>query len=608
MRIGMKHKAASFLIIVLCIVAALGWGAYALSRMVRARQIIAHAPSDMILSRLKEGRFPYVKVLAAARRDRDKQVRLRAAWALGKTGEPAAIGPLVCALSDKYAPVQFTAQKGLVNIGPAALPALVRAFCRVNDLVDAGDAIAEAIAAIGDTSVTLRLIDIMRNGPPASKPHAAMALGYLRDRRSVGPLSEVLLDGPSAAAENAVTALGMLGDPRAVPALVKALASSRWPSIRGGAAEALGRIGDTAAIPALLHALDDANMNVARSAVGACKHIPDRRCIGPLLRIAEGGDARWRNLHDDIDTAVAISGALAYDTAARYLDNANEQVRGMAAVIMGMSGDARAGPRLIRALGDRAFPVRKAAMQALALRRDRAAVTRLIALLADADVYTRLSAVQALGKIGDPRAVRPLLVLLKSRQCNDSSFDAQSELQAVVFSLGELGDGAAAGPLRRILQDTIPSACRCHAAWALGKLHDRSAVGMLIALVQQPSTGLTAQDLMQWDLRACAADALGEIGDTVATPALIAALEDPKNRSPQAAINALGGLKDRRATSTLSKFLDDKQKSVRESAAAALAAITGKSSAHGLKTGEGNSGLQGAAFVPHAHAGSVIDR
>jgi len=586
----MKSKTVFSLLFALCIAAALAWGAYALSRMVRAQRIIANDAPEMILLRLKEKRFPYVRVLSAALHDRDRQVRLRAAWALGNTGDPAAIDALVRALADKYAPVRIAAHKGLVRMGPAALPALVRTLCRVNGLVDAGNEIAETIGAIGDTSVTVRLIDIMRNGPPESKPYATASLGYLRDRRSLGPLSEILLGAPSAVAENAATALGLLGDPSVAPALAKALASSSWPSIRGNAAESLAKINDAAAVPALIHALEDADMRVVQSAVGAFKHMADRRCIGPLLRMAESGDARWRTLHEDIDTAVAISGALACDTAARYLDNANEQARGMAVTIVGMSSDPRARPWLLRALDDRAFLVRSAAMRALALRRDKAAAPALIARIAGVDADTRLSAIQALGKIGDCRAVRPLLLLLTTRQCNDSSFDAQSELQAVVFALGELGDGAAAGPLRRILKDAIPSACRCHAAWALGKLHNRASVDMLIALVRQPSTDLTAQDLMQWDLRACAADALGEIGDTAATQALIAALEDPKNRSPQAAINALGRLKDRRAANVLAKFLDDKQKSVREAAGAALAAIADKSSAQGLTAGGGNLG------------------
>lgn len=192
-------------------------------------------------------------------RSKNKQVRLRAIWAVGKFGVGAkpAISYLVKALKEGDYPNDFrevsipsSAAKALSEIGPTATPAI--------------PALLEAI----------RLQDL------STRRIAVHALGRIgpRDPRVIPTLIDLLTDQKDPImCSSAASALGRIGPEakEAIPALIKMLnlqgeesgppKSWRIPYVsvvtnaRSLAAEALGRMGPAAkvALPALLKVLKD---------------------------------------------------------------------------------------------------------------------------------------------------------------------------------------------------------------------------------------------------------------------------------------------------------------------------------------------------------------
>jgi HEAT repeat protein len=122
--------------------------------------------------------------------------------------------------------------------------------------------------------------------------------------------------------------------------------------------------------------------------------------------------------------------------------------------------------------------------------------------------------------------------------------DPQAEVRAAaVRSLGALADPIAADGLAHLLAKDPQEEVRCEAADALGRLGQRSAVGALIEALKDRGPGV----------RAKAAEALGALGDPRATGGLFAGLHDKTNNEAVRSWMAIGLAKcgDRRAIPVL---------------------------------------------------------
>ena len=128
------------------------------------------------------------------------------------------------------------------------------------------------------------------------------------------------------------------------------------------------------------------------------------------------------------------------------LQDANEEVRTFAAVMLGTLGDREAVPALINALVDADLNVKHAAAESLGRIRDVRAVLPLIDTLTG-DMWLQFPAAMALGELADSRAVGPLVALLEMPGANMPAIQA----------LGKIGDPVALGPLGKLLEDEEPS-------------------------------------------------------------------------------------------------------------------------------------------------------
>ncbi len=125
----------------------------------------------------------------------------------------------------------------------------------------------------------------------------------------------------------------------------------------------------------------------------------------------------------------------------------------------------------------------------------------------ESDKEIRTDIILTLGRIGDAKAIPYLLGFLKSDlwQERSASAEALGEMKGAgevvdaliellgdghdtvhwqaAWALGEIGDKKAVGPLLKQIEDKDPRRC-WHAVWALGKTGDKSVVNSLIALLK----------------------------------------------------------------------------------------------------------------------------
>lgn len=246
----------------------------------------------------------------------DPVVRFEAVQKLGASNDARAIQPLIAALPDENAKVQYAAFSGLIklNAGDAAEPIIdvllenpnsklwellklnigMRLRSGLLDLLPHGDeTLTERISAalndealddaqrslavrmLGRTATADRvemLIDLLLHGSPLMQGAAAEALGYVGDPRGVNPLVIFLYDSRNELREIAVEALGRIGHDSAVEKVIGLLSDeNEW--VRRAAAEALGVLGDRRAVEPLSAAMQDEHTVVQDAAFEALKKL-----------------------------------------------------------------------------------------------------------------------------------------------------------------------------------------------------------------------------------------------------------------------------------------------------------------------------------------------
>ena len=181
--------------------------------------------------------------------------------------------------------------------------------------------------------------------------------------------------------------------------------------------------------------------------------------------------------------------------------------------------------------------------------RHESAVGPLAKALEDPDDEVRWKAAIGLKQVGKP-AVLHLVATLMSANLHAK--------QCAAWTLGEIGDGDAAGPLAGALEETDED-LRWKAAISLTQLGGAS----LPALGEVLKKG-------NGDTRRCAIWAIGKIGGEAAIPFLGQALADPDNHVRAKAVVALGDIPGEAATQLLLRMVNDPDPIVRKDAIVAL--------------------------------------
>lgn len=220
--------------------------------------------------------------------------RRRAAEALGRLGEPAAVGPL-CKLLDNPDPdvdVHLKVVQALGRIGhPSAARTLVHWVVQ-EPLADSAEPAARVLVKFGSGALEALLSVFKDPSVFAHMCYPAWVLGEIGDPRAVDVLLPVAGHSDPGVREDVVTALGKFTDNRINPVLVRALERDDLSTIRCKAASALGLIGDRAAASALVRATYDDQVRDA--AVEALGHLQAPEGVDRLLElVAEPGANYW---------------------------------------------------------------------------------------------------------------------------------------------------------------------------------------------------------------------------------------------------------------------------------------------------------------------------
>jgi len=302
--------------------------------------------------------------LILALQDRDWNVRLGAAEALGKIRDVRAIDPLIQTLEDEDEDVRKSAAEALGNIGGTrAIEPLIQTLKDIKRSVR--KSAAEALAKIGEPVVE-PLIHAMDDEDEHVRLGASWVLGEVRDIRATESLLHALKDEnfdiqnfdiPLSAAE----ALGKIGDKRAVEPLIQALKDDR-EGVRWSAAEVLGEIGDKRAVEPLIHTLKDETKDVRFGAAWALGEIGDKRAVEPLIHVLKD---KSTDVRKSAAEALGKIGEPALETLISALRDRDTNVQKGAAEALGEIGDKRAVEPLIQASKVENEDVRKAAEKAL---------------------------------------------------------------------------------------------------------------------------------------------------------------------------------------------------------------------------------------------------
>ena len=211
-----------------------------------------------ILSTIADERA--LEPLQSALLSQDWVVRMHAARAVGRLGNPGSVETLVLLLQDKVPAVRDEAIAALVSMGDSAVEPLV--------------------AALDDQDWRVRL-------------RATEALCVLKSPTAVEPLGALLQHDPDTAVrQEAARALGQIGDGAAVDVLLGVVEE---PRLQVRVIEALGRIGDRRVLPMLFRLIGELKTSDYEDRTPACE---DNRYEQDLASVEEAIRALAR-IHDE---------------------------------------------------------------------------------------------------------------------------------------------------------------------------------------------------------------------------------------------------------------------------------------------------------------------
>ncbi len=247
-----------------------------------------------ILSTIADERV--LEPLHSALVSQDWVVRMHAARAVGRLGNPQSIETLVLLLQDKVPAVRDEAIAALVSIGESAVAPLVEALENQDWRIRLRA--TEALCVLKSQTAVKPLVRLLQHDPDTVvRQEAARALGNIGDSTTVDALLGVI-EEPRLQVR-AIEALGKIGDRRVLPLLFQLISQlktseyeDRTPACEDTryeqdlasveeAIRALARIRDEAAIPLLMTALQS---TLIRNEASEALVQFGQKAIAPLVR------------------------------------------------------------------------------------------------------------------------------------------------------------------------------------------------------------------------------------------------------------------------------------------------------------------------------------
>lgn len=490
-------------------------GANEVTLLLRAMREEHHNPGvlNSALQLLALSGMDAIEPLSEFVKDKDVDLRIYAAQALGNQHDARAIPVLLEALQDEDANVRYHAIEGL---GKLRAVEAVEALARVVESGDFSQAFAalDALTLIGDSRVAPRLVPLLED--EILRSPAAEALGQLGDEEMVAPLI-ALLNTADAPAQVIAQALASL--------------YQRYQhAYQEGAyiADLVGRAIDAKGVENLLQTIDQSRGENLRALALVVGWLEGEAVERALVRLLGQPTARREVIEALVRYGERVTRLLVEQLAADELET-----RKAAVIALGRIGDAAAVPALVEVLTE---DEELAVMAAGALGKigDRRAFEALLDLIGNPDTAVRQAAVSAINSLGHPEMAERARQLL-------SDGNPQIRESAVKIA-GYFGYRECTDLLLQCCHDEEESVRRA-AIEHIPYLEDERGVTLLLAAI----TGETPA------VRAAAANALAQIDKPLALPSLHAAIGDSDPWVRYFAIRSIGHHRDMESLEALTR-------------------------------------------------------
>ena len=410
----------------------------------------------------------------------NEPIHERASHALPQYG-PGAVSPLLVSLGTATSLTKEQRERlplMLADIGPAAIPALIRHLKDEHEHVRAVAAAALGHLRMRDTIVLLvplglDLSDIVRQSltealgmiASSDSDHVVTTVTVLSPRDRLWRRFRIK---PKAGQVPTVEPVGL-----AVKTLQVALADNS-PAVRAQAARSLGRIGNSASIAAtdLIRLLKDDDETVRQEAIEAVGKVggPSAAIVEALVAILQDANASLKILAARELGTMGEAASSAFAALAPLLQDRDESVRDAAAEAIGRIGylNEVKADELTEGLASPDSVIRAQTAEALGTIGETAheAASALVDALTDQNDTVRAKAVEALGKIGE--AVADVAVPGLVRALRDQDNVVSSLAAEALGQMGESADAAIPSLVRSLHH--INADVRASAAESLGKL------------------------------------------------------------------------------------------------------------------------------------------
>lgn len=496
-----------------------------------------HNPSllNSALQVLTSSDIDTVSPLIELLKNRNADLRMQAALALGEQHDTRAVPALAEALNDEDTNVRYHAIEALGKLKAAdAVDALV-------EIAESRDffltfAALDALTKIGDARIVPRIMPLL-DDELLSMP-AVNLLGQLGDESTVAPLT-ALLNTPTGPAEAVANALATLSD--------------RYEKQYGEAryiADLTSREISPTGVQNLLDTLDAPGKQDYRSIALVLGWVKGAGVDRALTRLMGRVDLR-----DEIVEALVRHGSATAGLLISQLQAEDLEVRRSAVVALGRIGDASATSALVNTLGDKFLAIDAA--HALGEIGDPQAVDGLLKLIGDEDSSIRQAAVAALNSIIPPSMSQRIIPLLHDRDPNVR--------ESAVKIAGYFGYPEAASALVELSRDPNERV-RCAAIEHLPFVEDERALDVLAGALKAETP----------NVRAAAARALGNMDGQQVVACLIEGLVDDDVWVRYFSARALGRHRDEGSVETLRRVIEkDEFNHVRIAALDSLGQIGG---------------------------------
>lgn len=300
-------------------------------------------------------------LIKALTSQKEAQIRIDAAQALGNIADNLAIEPLVYCLSEEDERVRDAAAKALIKLGSPAIEYMInslRYFPRESSVA--------ALTRIGEPAI-VPLISALEDKDEGICKGAAESLGIIGDPRAVPPLIHALKQRELEVGAVIEEALAKFTDPQSIESLISALkADDRYLISRAGCV--LADIGAPTVEP-LLAMLRERNSNWRSSAAWVLGRIKDRKAVEPLAMALNDGN--WSVRQSAATSLLWIGDLRSIEPFIDSLSDSDPEVRKTACLALGNFGDHRALVPLTKLMDDEVPQVRDAARAALDMIRSR---------------------------------------------------------------------------------------------------------------------------------------------------------------------------------------------------------------------------------------------